>query len=83
MGLFGTRRSGATPLDAMKTALKLADGQMAVDAYLEATDPDTPPHRAKELRQQLLTYCRLDTWAMVRLWAFLVGRPGVVEGGSA
>jgi uncharacterized protein YprB with RNaseH-like and TPR domain len=50
----------------------VADGQMAVDAYLEATDPDTAP--------QLLTYCRLDTWAMVRLWAFLVGRPEVVEG---
>ena len=58
----------------------VADGQMAVDAYLEATDPDTPPYRVDELRQQLLTYCRLDTWAMVRLWAFLVGRPEVVEG---
>ena len=58
----------------------VADGQMAVDAYLEATDPDTAPHRVEELRQQLLTYCRLDTWAMVRLWAFLVGRPEVVEG---
>jgi len=58
----------------------VADGQMAVDAYLEATDPDTSPHRVEELRQQLLTYCRLDTWAMMRLWAFLVGRPGVVEG---
>jgi hypothetical protein len=58
----------------------VADGQMAVDAYLEGTDPDTPPQRVEELRQQLLTYCRLDTWAMVRLWAFLVGRPEVVEG---
>ena len=58
----------------------VADGQMAVDAYLEATDPDTPSHRVDELRQQLLTYCRLDTWAMVLLWAFLVGRPEVVEG---
>jgi hypothetical protein len=61
----------------------VADGQMAVDAYLEATDPDTPTHRVEELRQQLLTYCRLDTWAMVRLWAFLVGRTEVVEGETA
>jgi hypothetical protein len=58
----------------------VSESQMAVDAYLEATDSDTPPHRVEELRQQLLTYCRLDTWAMVRLWAFLVGRPEVVEG---
>lgn len=49
----------------------VADGQMAVDAYLEATDPDTPPERVRTLRQQLLKYCHLDTWAMVRLWAFL------------
>jgi hypothetical protein len=60
----------------------VADGQMAVEAYLEATDPDTPPPRMKELRQQLLTYCWLDTWAMVRLWAFLVGRPGLDEAGG-
>jgi len=53
----------------------VADGQMAVDAYLEATDLDTPQPRVQELRQQLLKYCRLDTWAMVRLWGFLVGRP--------
>jgi hypothetical protein len=58
----------------------VADGQMAVDAYLEATDPDTSPPRKEELRQQLLIYCRLDTWAMVRLWAFLMGRPIVGEG---
>ena len=57
----------------------VADGQMAVNAYLEATDPDTPAPRKEELRQQLLTYCRLDTWAMVRLWAFLVGRPELDE----
>ena len=56
---------------------------MAVDAYLEATDPDTSPQRKEELRQQLLTYCRLDTWAMVRLWAFLVGRPVEGEGKAA
>ena len=61
----------------------VADGQMAVDAYLEATDPDTSPPRKEELRQQLLTYCRLDTWAMVRLWAFLMGRPVAGGGGVA
>ena len=53
----------------------VADGQMAVNAYLEATDPATPSPRVDELRQQLLAYCRLDTWALVRLWSFLAGRP--------
>ena len=52
----------------------VADGQMAVDAYLEATDAATAPHRVQALRHQLLTYCRLDTWAMVWLWGVLVGR---------
>ena len=52
----------------------VADGQMVVDAYLEATDSATAPHRVQALRHQLLTYCRLDTWAMVRLWGVLVGR---------
>jgi predicted RecB family nuclease len=61
----------------------VADGQMAVDAYLEATEPETTTARKEELRQQLLTYCRLDTWAMVRLWAFLMGRPVAGEGGVA
>jgi hypothetical protein len=61
----------------------VADGQMAVDAYLEATEPETTTARKEELRQQLLTYCRLDTWAMVRLWAFLVGRPELGEAVAA
>ena len=54
----------------------VADGQMAVEAYLEATDPETPPHRVQELREQLLRYCRLDTWALVTLWRFLAGTSG-------
>jgi hypothetical protein len=47
----------------------VAEGQMAADAYFEATEPDATPARKEELRHQLLTYCHLDTWAMVRLWA--------------
>jgi hypothetical protein len=58
----------------------VADGQMAVDAYLEATEPETTTARKEELCQQLLIYCRLDTWAMVRLWKFLIGRSMAGEG---
>lgn len=50
------------------------NGGMAMDAYLEAIHPDTTPVRKAEIKQQLLAYCGLDTFAMVRLWQFLAGR---------
>lgn len=45
------------------------DGGMAQQAYLEAIAPTTTAQRKAELQDQLLAYCHLDTWAMVRLWA--------------
>jgi len=45
----------------------VADGRAAQDAYKEAVHDATPLERQAELRQQLLDYCALDTWAMVRL----------------
>ena len=50
------------------------NGGMAMDAYLEAIHQDTSVDRKKEINRQLLTYCGLDTFAMVRLWQFLSGR---------
>ena len=50
------------------------DGGMAMDAYREATDPGTTAAHHAQIRQQLLAYCQLDTYAMVRLWQFLAGR---------
>lgn len=50
------------------------NGGMAMEAYLEAIHPDTSPERQAEIEEQLLTYCGLDTFAMVRLWHFLAGR---------
>lgn len=50
------------------------DGGMAMDAYLEAIHPETTPERKREIEGQLLAYCGLDTYAMVRLWQFLTGR---------
>ncbi|AVO47899.1 DUF2779 domain-containing protein [Melaminivora suipulveris] len=49
------------------------DGGGAQQAYLEAIAPDTRAARRAALRRQLLAYCRLDTWAMVRLWAAFTG----------
>lgn len=50
------------------------DGGAAQAAYLEAIQPATAPERREQLRQQLRRYCRLDTFALVRLWSHFVGR---------
>ena len=57
-----------TALDGVK------DGEMAMDAYLEAIHAETSVERKAQIEQQLLAYCRLDTYAMVRLWQVLSGR---------
>jgi hypothetical protein len=49
------------------------DGGMAMCAFLEALAPQTSSTRKAEIEQQLLTYCALDTYAMVRLWAIFSG----------
>jgi hypothetical protein len=50
------------------------DGRMAMAAYLEAILPRTCSERKGDIRNQLLTYCKLDSYAMVRLWQVLSGR---------
>ncbi len=49
------------------------DGGMAMDAFLEAIARQTSAARKDEIEQQLLAYCALDTYAMVRLWAEFTG----------
>ena len=50
------------------------DGGMAMAAYIEAIDPDTAIERKTQIEQQLLAYCKLDTYAMMRLWQVFAGR---------
>ena len=50
------------------------DGGMAMQAFIEAIHPDTSPERKSLIEQQLLAYCKLDTYAMVRLWQVFAGR---------
>lgn len=52
-------------------------GGMAMEAYLEAIYPDTSTERKLQIEKELLAYCGLDTFAMVRLWQFLSGRDGL------
>lgn len=50
------------------------DGGMAMRAFLEAIHPATSAERKNLIEQQLLAYCKLDTYAMVRLWQVFAGR---------
>jgi hypothetical protein len=50
------------------------EGGMAMDAFKEAIHPSTESQRKKQIERQLLAYCQLDTYAMVRLWQVFAGR---------
>ena len=50
------------------------DGGTAMEAFTEAIQPGTTAERKSEIERQLMAYCRLDTFAMVRLWQFFSGR---------
>jgi len=49
------------------------NGGMAMDAFLEALAKDTSKSRKAEIERQLLAYCALDTYAMVRMWSAFTG----------
>jgi Domain of unknown function(DUF2779) len=50
------------------------DGGLAMEAFMEAIHPDTHAERKIEIEHQLLAYCKLDTYALVRLWQVFAGR---------
>lgn len=49
------------------------DGSLAQQAYLEAIEKSTASERREEIRKQLLEYCKLDTYALVKIWEFFKG----------
>ena len=46
---------------------------------MEAVASETTADRRQRLAAQLWRYCRLDTFAMVRLWAHFSGRQDLVK----
>jgi hypothetical protein len=54
------------------------NGGMAQEAFLEAIHASTTQARKAQLHQHLLDYCKLDTYAMVRLWQVFAGRTDLV-----
>ncbi len=57
----------------------IQDGNMAMLAYQEAIAPEISPDRKEEIRRQLLDYCKLDTYSMVRIWQVLAQAGNVPE----
>jgi hypothetical protein len=47
--------------------------------YLVATDRATTRQRQQAQQDPLLRHCRPETWALMRLWSFLVERPAVTN----
>jgi hypothetical protein len=58
------------------------EGVGAQLAYLEAIDVKTSAARRAEIEEQLVAYCRQDTWAMVLVAYFLARRPAPDMPGS-
>jgi hypothetical protein len=52
----------------------IKDGGRAMDAFVEAIDPSTNAERKARLEQFLINYCKLDTYAMVRIWQVVARR---------
>ena len=50
--------------------MAVANGGMAQEAFLEMIDRETQVDRREELRQGLLDYCALDTYALLQLVEF-------------
>ena len=50
------------------------DGGMAMAAFMDAISAETTASEKAKIEKQLLEYCGLDTYAMVRLWQFFAGR---------
>lgn len=51
----------------------IQNGSLAIAAYMKAIHPETTTDKKQQLEEQLNAYCKLDTWAMVRLWQFFTG----------
>jgi len=49
------------------------NGGLAMEAFEEAIAPQTSQPRKADLEKQLLAYCELDTYALVRLWSVFTG----------
>ncbi len=52
--------------------LRITSGDAASSSYLRMVAPETPSHEKAEVREAILSYCRRDTEAMVRVYDALL-----------
>jgi len=52
-------------------ALGVQNGTDAIEAYRQITKGELTGEMAKEKEQQMLEYCKLDTYAMYAIWKYL------------
>lgn len=52
-------------------ALEIGEGTKAMLAWYEMVHGNLTAEEKEQIRQNLLTYCKLDTWAMVEIWQVL------------
>jgi CRISPR/Cas system-associated exonuclease Cas4 (RecB family) len=56
---------------AYQNLVGVQNGTMAMDAYVAASDLREMDPAKAEIADRLKAYCKLDTWAMVRVWSAL------------
>ncbi len=52
--------------------LEIGEGTKAMLAWHEMVYGAITAEEKEQIKQNLLTYCKLDTWAMVEIWKFLI-----------
>jgi len=55
-------------------ALNISKGDQASERWEKMISNDTPEEEKKQIEKDLLTYCKMDTWAMVEIYRFLKKR---------
>lgn len=58
-------------------ALPINHGDQASAEWLRMNSDATPPEEKATIKKNLLRYCELDTWAMVRIWQELKKESGL------
>ena len=54
-------------------SLNISKGDQASERWEKMISKDTPAEEKKQIEKDLLTYCKMDTWAMVEIYRFLKG----------
>jgi hypothetical protein len=54
-------------------SLNISKGDQASERWERMIAVHTPVEEKRQIEKDLLEYCKMDTWAMVRIWEVLKG----------